>query len=276
MSQQRVPILCYHRVISDDDPSAPPVQPGVYCGHIMRSRFERQMHYLAEQGCSVVTHAELVAWLLGDQPLHERAVLIDFDDNRLSVFENAYPVLRSYGWPATVFVISSFADGTSPWGAGDYPAMGWKELAHLADAGWLIGAHTCTHPWLDVLYDEPGGPKMVEQELIGCRADIEAHLGVVAKNFAYPAGRSRPEVERIVARHYESARLWNPGGPFIVETNFGHPTGRSRLECEWDPKEPFLYNTKQTSRYRLEANNICELTDDSAFQRLIDDFAEKT
>lgn len=245
MSPQRVAALCYHRVYSDDDTSAPPVQPGTYCGHVRRSRFERQMHYLAKQSCSVITYVDLVAWLVNDQSLPERAVLIDFDDNRLGVIENAYPILRVYGWPATVFVISSLADGKSPWGPTDYPAMDWRQLECLVDAGWLIGAHTRTHPLLDELYAEPDGLEKVEAELAGGKADIEDRLGISVKHFAYPSGRSRPEVEEMVALHYESARLWNAGGPFV-------------------------YNTKQTNRYRLEANNINELMDETAFHRLVD------
>jgi len=278
-----VPILCYHQVFSDDDPEMPVVPPGAFCAHVTRSRFERQMHYLSELGCHVVTHAELVAWLLADEPLPERPVLIDFDDNRLTVFQSAYPVLKTFNWPATIFVISSLASRTGPFAATVFPAMGWRELQHLADAGWLIAAHTQTHPWLDHLYDEPDGPRQVEAELVGCKADIQAHLGLAPEHFAYPAGRSRPEVEAIVTRHYTSARLWNPGGPFVLERNFVHPVDPVRLAAErtpgqngqpakswhWDPRRPFVYNTKQTPCYRLEGNNISEMTDDSTFRRLI-------
>ena len=122
--------------------------------------------------------------------------------------------------------------------------MGWKELESLADAGWLIGAHTRTHPSLDGLYAEPHGPERVEEELVGGKADIAANLGISPKNFAYPGGRSRPEVEQMVAQHYHSARLWST-------------------------REPFVYNTQQTHRYRLKANNISELMDEADFLRLI-------
>lgn len=273
MDEQRVPVLCYHRLYHDDDSLAPPVQPGTYCGHVLRSTFERQMRYLAERGCSVITHADLLAWLADEQPIPERSVLVDFDDNRLSVLEHAYPILRDHGWPATVFVISCLADGQSPWGPGDYPALSWRELDHLVEAGWLIGAHTRTHPWLDELYDEPDGPQRVEEELAGCKADIQHYLGLVAGTFAYPGGRNRPEVEEMVHRYYRSARLWDPGGPIPVG-NLGQTA--SPLASYWqsptfkEPGNPVFYNTQGTDRYRIQANNISELTDDAFFRRLID------
>jgi len=284
LAANRVPILCYHQVFSDDDPEMPDVAPGAFCAHVTRTRFERHLQCLSEMGCNLVTHTELVRWLVADDPLPEHPVLIDFDDNRLTVFESAYPVLKALHWPATVFVISSLAGRTGPFAQAPFPAMGWRELELLADAGWLIGAHTQTHAWLDYVYDEPDGPERVEAELAGCRLEIRDHLGLTAEHFAYPAGRSRPEVEAIVARHYTSARLWNPGAPFIPEKNFVHPVDPIRLAAEttaedahpakpwhWDPKRPFVYNTKQTHRYRLEANNISEMTDDSTFRRLLEE-----
>lgn len=246
---QTVPILVYHRVHADDDPSMPAVQTGTYCGHVTRSHFERQMLYLAEHKRAVITHDELVSWLVYDRPIPERSALIDFDDNRLNVFENAYPILERLGWRATVFTVSDWADGKGPRGGAEYPMMSWRELERLANAGWLIGAHTRSHPWLDELIEEPNGPEKVEAELAWCQVDLKNHLGLEAKNFAYPSGRSNPEVETIVARHFESARLWNPG-------------------------EPFSYNSRVTSPYRLEANNISELTSEDAFRRIIQRLTE--
>ena len=244
--QRRVAILTYHHVWADEDPCPLSAVPGTYCAYIMLSHFEQQMSFLTEHGCSVITHSELIAWLVEDEPIPERAVLIDFDDNRLNVFDNAFPILRSFGLPATVFVLSSPAnDAQRPWGRSGSLSMGWEELGIVVGAGWLIGAHTRTHANLDELYGEPSGPAKVKEEVVGSKSDIEANLGVSVKNFAYPEGRTRPEIEQLVSQHFEAARLWKPAGPFV-------------------------YNTKQTERYRLVANNISALTSEAAFHQLID------
>ena len=87
----KVPILCYHRVHRDDD-CPPTPHAGAYCGHVSLSAFQRQMQYLAQERFTTVTHRDLAEWLLAGRSLPERAVAVDFDDNRIHVMENACPV----------------------------------------------------------------------------------------------------------------------------------------------------------------------------------------
>ena len=242
---QRVPILTYHRVHGDED--CPPTPPkDQYCGHVVLGDFERQMAYLAEQGFQSVTHRELTAWVRDGEELPERACAIDFDDNRLNVYENAAPVLEKLGLKATVFVVSQLAEGADLAGMSHpYPAMGWEELEDLVARGWLVGAHTRTHRLLDVLSQQEGGIEECAREIKGAREEIEARMGAPVEHFAYPVGGVNEAVERIVKETYRSARLWSPGN---------------------DPK----YSTRQTDPYRFEANNICAHLSFDEFKRLVD------
>ncbi|MFH0965366.1 MAG: polysaccharide deacetylase family protein [Planctomycetota bacterium] len=240
----RVPILCYHRVHRDDD--CPPTPPaGEYCGHVSLTTFRRQMQYLVERRFRTVTHRDLAEWILADKPIPERAVAIDFDDNRIHVFENAFPVLESLGMVATVFVVSQLADGADLGHMSrPYGAMRWKELTILKDAGWLIGAHTRTHKYLADLYPAPGGPREVAEELLGCQEEIARHLGETPAHFAYPAGSWNAEVETLVKRWYRTARLWSP-----------------------DPSA--VYNTRTTDPYRLQAINVSAQLPFETFKEIV-------
>ena len=244
---RRVPILCYHRVHADADPTAPAVVPGQYCGHVTVSRFAAQMDILAAAGFQVVTHYELMKWLSagGDLPAGKLAA-IDFDDNRRNVFDNAFPILQQHGFRATVFVISELAAGRLPGMADKYPAMGWVELRRLRDAGWTMGAHTETHQPLVELYADGAGAAAVERELAASRRCLERELGVLFPNFAYPTGSWNPDVERLVQRHYSTARHWQGAG------------------------SP-AYNTAETDPFRLQAINISMLTEPDAFRAVLDD-----
>ena len=69
------------------------------------------MKYLKKEGFQTVTYREIESWLYDGDELPERAMAIDFDDNRLNVMGNACPVLDVLGFVATGFVITDLASG---------------------------------------------------------------------------------------------------------------------------------------------------------------------
>ncbi len=91
-----IPILTYHRVHPDHETTVPDDQ-----GRVNLGEFRRQMEYLVAQGVKTVTHHDLAGWLHGGEALPDRPVAIDFDDNRLNIFENAFPILQEHGFRAT-------------------------------------------------------------------------------------------------------------------------------------------------------------------------------
>jgi len=100
---RRFQILCYHKVSTDPHPYFPPVTPDV---------FEQQMRFL--KSCYRV---------LGLRELMERSqrgdvptcsVAITFDDGYRDNYEYAFPILRKYDLPATIFVATGAIDTGSP------------------------------------------------------------------------------------------------------------------------------------------------------------------
>src|SRR4029453_3086731 len=78
-------------------------------------------------------------------------------------------------------------DGIDSWLDGPYEGelrpMSWEQLGMLADAGWEIGSHTCSHPRLTSLSDEK-----LERELIDSRSTVTERLGRPCGTLAYPDG----------------------------------------------------------------------------------------
>ena len=112
---QTVPVLCYHRFGSRA--SKLTVTPAA---------FAAQMDYLARNGYHVLNLAQLAAFVAGREPLPKKSVVITIDDGYRATYDIAFPILKKYGFPATVFLYSDFV------GAGDaltYPQM--KELIAL-------------------------------------------------------------------------------------------------------------------------------------------------
>jgi len=206
------------------------------------------MAMLADRGFRVVTHHVLMKWLYGEQDLPAGPVAcIDFDDNRLNVFEHAFPIMNEYDFKGTVFVISRLADGDLP-DLQIYPWMNWQHLGELAEASWTIGAHTASHMHLAQLLkgaDGLDGDRRVQDELVTCNEAFERELGFQPDHFAYPSGDWSEQVEALVVRYYRTARDW---------------CGSDHLRL----------NTFMTHPYRLIGVNVSMTMTDAMFSRLLE------
>jgi peptidoglycan/xylan/chitin deacetylase (PgdA/CDA1 family) len=160
--------------------------------------FRQQIEFLAGCGVPVVALAE-VQKVPG-------SLALTFDDGFRNFFEHGFPILEKHRLPATVFVISGYCGGGSPWLSQSSSAvagpgfLGWSELRTLVQSGIEVGAHTVHHPNLAVLPLE-----QVEQELRDCRARLEDVTGHAVESFAYPYGLVTAAVRRLVARQFRLA-----------------------------------------------------------------------
>lgn len=182
-------VLSYHAV-SERWPAALSVTP---------SRLEAQLRLLLARGYRGRTFAEAVSGGGG------RVVAVTFDDGFRSVLEHALPVLTRLGLPGTVFVPTDFpGGGPMAWPgidgwlksehASELQPLSWDELRRLRDAGWEIGSHSCSHPYLSRL-----GDGELERELRESRHRIEGELGSACRSLAYPYGDHDERVVRAVA-----------------------------------------------------------------------------
>src|SRR5438105_1312928 len=89
---RRFQVLEYHKVSTDPHPFFAPVHPAI---------FEEQMQFLSR--CyRVMPLLELVERnRRGEVP--ERAVAITFDDGYRDNYDYAFPILKKFGLPATIF-----------------------------------------------------------------------------------------------------------------------------------------------------------------------------
>src|SRR5262249_20375882 len=99
-----LPGLTYHPVIQPRDA---PLYPGVLSA--TPSGFTDQMRAIAAR-FQVIPLSEVVTALRERGPLPPRALLLTFDDAYRDFAEHAWPVLRSLGLPAVLFVATSFPD----------------------------------------------------------------------------------------------------------------------------------------------------------------------
>jgi peptidoglycan/xylan/chitin deacetylase (PgdA/CDA1 family) len=160
--------LVYHRFGDDRFPST----------NISLTTFEEQLRYLKEAGFQSITFSTAIE-RLSNHTVDGKSVAITVDDGYLSFFENGLPLLRKYGFTATLFV------NTSTVGGADY--MDWNQIKAAQDQGIEIGNHSDSHPFfLDV--EESARLNFFRQEVEICQSLMAEKLGKKPIVFAYPYG----------------------------------------------------------------------------------------
>ena len=172
-----IPVLNYHRVADGDGNN--PLTLSV-------PEFNEQMAYLNQHGYQSITPDDLLANLQDNAPLPDKPVLITFDDGYRDTYTNAYPILKKYGFTATVFLITDVV-GHNDW------YVNWQQVKEMHQAGFVIGSHTLRHVPLTTL-----SPAEALFQLQKSKEGIEWRLGVPVKYFAYPTGAYNAEVIELV------------------------------------------------------------------------------
>jgi peptidoglycan/xylan/chitin deacetylase (PgdA/CDA1 family) len=164
---QSATILTYHRIGEPNFPST----------NIKSEQFESHLKELTSGRYKLLPLPEITRAFRNRESLPARAVAVTVDDAYRSIYEIAWPKLRRFGIPLTVFVSPAFVDG------GSETYMSWDQLRELAAAGVTIGGHTFSHPHMPELSDTE-----LSEEIDLANQRFKAELGYRPTLFAYPYG----------------------------------------------------------------------------------------
>jgi peptidoglycan/xylan/chitin deacetylase (PgdA/CDA1 family) len=182
-----VPVLMYHEISASPFGSARLAVPP--------ANFADQLYYLSDHGFTSVTAGHLADAVAGRAQLPPNPVVLTFDDGFADFHETALPLLRKYGFTATLFMTTGWIrDGEPGWARAPGRMLCWTQLAEAAGAGIEIAAHSHRHPQLDQL-----APRALHAELGPSRQVLEDGLSEPVPGLAYPYGYSNSQV-RDVAR----------------------------------------------------------------------------
>ena len=185
-----VPILTYHSI-----------NYGKGSHFVTPENFTKQMEYIQKKGYKVITLDELVRSIKNKEPLKRNSVVITFDDGYKDNLEYAYPVLRKFGFPATIFLISGYIGN-------DKRFLNWDQARIMSKDNISFGAHTKTHFYLGSAKDE----KVILDEVGGSKRRIEQEIGAPVDYFCYPTGGFNERVKEIVKDvGYQGACTTNRG-----------------------------------------------------------------
>ena len=202
--QYVVPILMYHSISSAD------TKPLFVIGHhregklrllnVSPQSFDKQMGYLKNDGYQVISLDDFVEGDRLGKKFPHKTVVITFDDGYVDNYTNAFPILKKYHFPATIFLVSDII-GTNP------NFLNWEQAKEMSQNGISFGSHTRHHAYLPSQSKE-----QMKDEITGSKHILEEHLGKPVYYFAYPCGGFNEQVKTITAlAGYKAALTTNRG-----------------------------------------------------------------
>ncbi|MGD9016346.1 MAG: polysaccharide deacetylase family protein [Desulfobacterales bacterium] len=170
---QLVPIFAYSWPVVSD-PSA---------ASRLKDQFRRQMTALRTFDYTVISLPQLLKFLEFETRLPSRSLVITVDDPHADFFEIAYPVIRQFGYPVSLFVQTDRV--------GSEGHLSWVQLSELAANGFDIQSRGRSR--LTFTGPEPGEDfetylVNLELELVGSKTAIEENIGRPCRFLAYPSG----------------------------------------------------------------------------------------
>lgn len=161
--------------------------------------FENQMRYLSQM-YNPISLETMAQHIHDGTSLPSKAIAVTIDDGYRDNYENAYPILKKYNIPATIFLMTSLisTEEIPEWDKGYYTdkktlMMSWEQVRQMSDNNISFGSHTLTHPFLTRI-----PRKEAEREIHLSKEIIEQKIGKSVTTFAYPTGDFNSEIKEIV------------------------------------------------------------------------------
>lgn len=160
--------------------------------------FEKQMKHLADNGYTSIDLTTYASIMRGETDGPAKPVVITFDDNNLSQYDVALPILEKYHLTATFYIITSRI--------GAQGLLSAEQIKDMAKRGMDIESHTETHRVLTLL----SVPEL-DKELAGSKKTLEDLLGTPVLHVAYPGTSHNQTVrDHAKAAGYVTGSIMDP------------------------------------------------------------------
>jgi peptidoglycan/xylan/chitin deacetylase (PgdA/CDA1 family) len=153
-------------------------------------KFRQQMQAIKDSKIPVIPLSDVLAWKQGKKNIPEEAICITMDDGWEGVYQYAYPVLKEFGFPFTIYLYKKYVNigGRS---------MTWAQIKEMMEHGCEVGSHTVSHEALT----KKGGKNDADyqlwllSELKESKEFLESNLGIQVATVAYPYGNHNELIE---------------------------------------------------------------------------------
>jgi len=121
--------------------------------------------------------------------IDNKTIVLTFDDGYEDFATNAYPILRKFGFNATVFLTTDYVGKTNIWdhrnGWPKVKLMSWEQIKELSQKGVSFGSHSKTHQSITHLRSI----KKFINEIKLSKKVIEIAVRRPVRCFSYPYGK---------------------------------------------------------------------------------------
>ena len=182
------------------------------------------MQALKDEGIAVIPMKDFLAWRQGEKNIPPRSCIITIADGYVSGYSVAWPILKQYGYPCTMFIYTNYVNVGGK-------SISWAQLEEMRDAGVDIESLTVSH------HDLRHAPKgqdyntWLHNELYTSKQILEDKLGIKVTGLALPYGTYNETVRKVASeagyqalftldgRHMGIDAPTNNLGCYVIESN---------------------------------------------------------
>lgn len=174
-----VPILMYHSVDT--------VTESRNKLKITVQTFRKQMQFLKAHKYNILPLNKLVLLIKEKKIIPKNTVVITFDDGMENNFIFAYPVIKEFKIPVTIFLIVDEI--------GKFERLTLTQIKEMQDSGLVnFGSHSLgPEPLVNIKSDEE-----IKRQIFDSRKILEDKLGVKVNLFSYPEGFFNDKIKKMV------------------------------------------------------------------------------
>jgi peptidoglycan/xylan/chitin deacetylase (PgdA/CDA1 family) len=176
----RVPILLYHYVeyVHND--------PGKQNLNIPPNILTEQIETLKKDGYTFITPDDLISVLGKSDQLHQKVVILSFDDGYMDFYTDVFPILQKEQVKAVAYIVPNFLDRPN--------YLFTFQLKQIAKSPLVeIGAHTMDHLWLQDMSKEKAAYQIAQS-----KKQLQDLLHLPINSFAYPYGAFDSQAVQLV------------------------------------------------------------------------------
>jgi peptidoglycan/xylan/chitin deacetylase (PgdA/CDA1 family) len=221
-------ILIYHKIGDNRTPTT----------NVSTELFKQQMKYLKDNQFRVISLSKLISLMKNKKPIPKKSIVITFDDGYKTVYTNAFPTIKKYGYPACVFLPTEAIERHYP----DY--MNLSQIKQMRKFGIDFQSHSYSHPRMAYKpknISEKEYENFLTSQLIKSKAFFEKYLGYAPTMFAIPYGEYNKTVINIAIKSGFSAIFTQDTGAVSNKTPLWLIPREPILGTYWSTMKHFKY-----------------------------------
>ena len=172
--------------------------------------FRKQMEWLYQNKYQVISLKALADIIGRKEEITRKTVVLTFDDGFEDNYFTVLPILKKYGFPATIFLAVDFIgkEKKSESTGISVKTLNWDQIKEMHKSDLIdFEPHTCSHQELTKISQEE-----TRKEILDSRRIIEDGLSKKCYFFAYPRGKYNQDIMGILKENgFLAALTVNPG-----------------------------------------------------------------